>query len=185
MAVLLPLLQLRHCHPQAGVVALIAMVLSSSLMSLLLLLVGKLALPLSMRRRICQCRDGKCCSCHNGVIAVIDAQACLYHCQASAVALATCRQAGVVTHVAVALLPLMRKVFAIVAIAIFALMTIVVAPLLMHRHPCHCKDGVVSLVTMALLPLICNGVVAFIVMASLLPSSWYHCPAFHCRRLHK
>jgi hypothetical protein len=84
-----------------------------------------------------------------------------------------------------ALLPLMRRVFSIVAIAIFALMTMVVALLLMHRRPCHSQDGVVSLVTMALLPLIRNGVVALIVLASLLPSSWHHCPAFYCRRLHK
>jgi hypothetical protein len=161
------------------------MVSSSSLMPLPSLLVGKLALPPLMRRRICRCRNGKCCYCHDGVIALVDAQACLRRCQASAVALTTFRQADVITHVAMALLPSMCRVFTIVTIAFFPLMTMVLLPLLMHRHPCHCRDGVVSLVTMASLPLIRNGVVALIAMASLLSSSWCHCPAFHCRRLHK
>jgi hypothetical protein len=47
-------------------------------------------------------------------------------------------------------------------------------PLSMRRHPCHCQDGIVDLVTMALLPLIHNGVVALVMMALLLSSSW-HC----------
>jgi hypothetical protein len=84
-----------------------------------------------------------------------------------------------------ALLPSMHRVFAIVATVIFALMTMALLPLLMHRCPCRCQDGAVSLVTMASLPLIHNGVVALIAMALLLSSSWHHCPAFHCRRLHK
>jgi hypothetical protein len=46
----------------------------------------------------------------------------------------------------------------------------------MHRHPCHCQTGIVALVTMALLFLICNGVVALIAMALSLSSSWHHCP---------
>jgi hypothetical protein len=160
------------------------MVTSSSSMSSPLLLIGKLALPTSMRRCICRCRDGKCCSCHNGIIAVVDAQACLRHFRASVVALVTCHKAGVVTHVSMALLPSMCRVFAIVLIAIFALMTVALMPLSMHRRPCRCLDGVISLITMASLPLIYNGVVALIAMASLLSSSWHHCPAFHCRRLH-
>jgi hypothetical protein len=84
-----------------------------------------------------------------------------------------------------ALFSLMRRVFAIVPIAIFTLMTMALLPLSMHRRPCCCQDGVVSLVTMALLRLIRNGVVSLIVMALLLSSSWPHCPAFYCRRLHK
>jgi hypothetical protein len=48
--------------------------------------------------------------------------------------------------------------------------------LLMQRCPCHCQDGIVSLVTMALLPLIRNGVVALVVIALLLSSSWHCCP---------
>jgi hypothetical protein len=67
----------------------------------------------------------------------------------------------------------------------FALMTMALLPLSMCRRPCCCQDGVVSLVTMASMPLIRNGVVALIAMALLLSSSWHHCPAFHCRRLHK
>ncbi len=161
------------------------MVSLSSSMSLLSLLVNKLALPPLMRRCLCHCCDGKCCSCHNGIIAIVDAQMCLCCCQASVVALATCHRAGVVTHVVMVLLPLMRRVFVIVTISIFALMKLASFLLSMHRYPCRCLDGVVSLVTMALLPLICNGIVALIAMASLLSSSWHHCPDFHCRRLHK
>ncbi len=153
-------------------------------------LVGKLALLSSMRRGLCHCCNGNCCSCHNGVIAVVDAQACLCHCQASIVALATCCQAGVVTHVAMA--PSMRRIFAIVVIAIFVLMiaifvlmTMALLLVSMHIRPCSCQDGVVTLVTMALLPLILNGVVTLIAMVLLLSSSWHHCPAFNCRRLQK
>jgi hypothetical protein len=46
----------------------------------------------------------------------------------------------------------------------------------MHRHACRCQDGVVSLVTMVLLPLICDVVVALVVIALLLSSSWHCCP---------
>jgi hypothetical protein len=83
------------------------------------------------------------------------------------------------------LLPSICRVFAIVAIAIFTLLTMALLPLLMHRHPCYCQDGVISLVKMASFSLVRNGVVALIAMASLLSSSWHHCPAFHCRRLQK
>jgi hypothetical protein len=48
----------------------------------------------------------------------------------------------------------------------------------MRRRPYSCRDGVVSLVTMASSPLICDGVVALIVIASSLSSSWHCCP--HC-----
>ncbi len=68
----------------------------------------------------------------------------------------------------------MRRVFAIVAIAIVALMTMVSLPLLMGRHPCHRIDGVIALITMALLPLIWDSVVTLVMMA-LLPSSSWHC----------
>ncbi len=93
-----------------------------------------------------------------------------------------------------ALLPLMRRIFAIVAIVIVALMMMVLLPFLMGRHPCHCIDGVVALITMASLPLIHDSVVALIVMASLPSSSWpcslvamassqslmLRCPHHHC-----
>jgi hypothetical protein len=49
-------------------------------------------------------------------------------------------------------------------------------PLLMRRHPCHHQDGVVYLVTIALPPLIVNGVAALIVSALLPSSSWHCCP---------
>ncbi len=137
-------------------------------------LVSKLALPPLMRRCLCYCCNGNCCTLHYGLTAVVDAQVCLRHCQASIVTLTTCCQAGVITHIAMALLPLMCRVLAIVMIAIFSLMTMALLPLLMHRHPCQCQDGIVALITMALLPLICNGVVALIAMASLLSSSWHH-----------
>jgi hypothetical protein len=90
---------------------------------------------------------------HDGVIAVFDAQACLHHCQASVVALTACCQASGVTHISMVLVPLMRRVFAIVAIAFFPLTTMASLPLAMHRCLCHCGDGVFALVTMALLPL--------------------------------
>jgi hypothetical protein len=49
-----------------------------------------------------------------------------------------------------ALLPLMCRVFTLVAIAIVALMTMVLLPSLLGRHPCHHIDitGVVALVTL-------------------------------------
>jgi hypothetical protein len=77
------------------------------------------------------------------------------------------------------LLPLICRVFAVVVNAIFALMTMALLLLLMHRRPCCCQDGVVAIITMASLPLICNGIVALIAMALLLSSSCHHCPAFH------
>jgi hypothetical protein len=55
-------------------------------------------------------------------------------------------------------------------------MTMVSLPLLMRRCPCRHQVGIVFLVTMALLPLICNGVVALVVIALLLSSSWHHHP---------
>jgi hypothetical protein len=129
--------------------ALIAMVSLSSSMSLPLWLVGKLASPPSMRRHLCRCCNGNYCSRHNGVVAVVDAQACLCRCPASVVTLAACRQAGGITHISIVLLPSMRRVFAVDTIAIFALITIASLPLPMHRRPCHCGDGVFALVTMA------------------------------------
>jgi hypothetical protein len=51
-------------------------------------------------------------------------------------------------------------------------------PLFMRRRLCRCQDGVVSLVAMVLLPLICDGVVALVMIALLLSSSWGCCP--HC-----
>jgi hypothetical protein len=71
-----------------------------------------------------------------------------------------------------ALVSLIRRVFAIVMIAIVAHMTMATLPLLMRRRPCRCQDGVVALITMASLPLIHNGNVALIAMASLPSSSW-------------
>jgi hypothetical protein len=44
-------------------------------------------------------------------------------------------------------------------------MMMVLLPLLMFRHPCHPQAGVISLVTMALLPLICDGDVALVARA--------------------
>ncbi len=64
-----------------------------------------------------------------------------------------------------ALLPLMRRIFAFVVIEIVALMTMALSPLLMRRRPCRRQVGIVALITMAALPLICNGVVSLIVMA--------------------
>jgi hypothetical protein len=53
-------------------------------------------------------------------------------------------------------------------------MMMALLPLSMHRHPCHRQAGFVALVTMALLPLIHDGVVALVAMV-LLPSSIWHC----------
>jgi hypothetical protein len=49
----------------------------------------------------------------------------------------------------------------------------------MLRHPCHCQVGIVALVTMVLLPLICNSVAALSVMALLPSSSWHCCPFYN------
>jgi hypothetical protein len=70
----------------------------------------------------------------------------------------------------------MRSIFAVVAIGIVALMTIALLLLLMHRHPCRQQYGVISLVTMASLPFIRNGVVTLVVIALLPSSSWRCCP---------
>ncbi len=145
-------------------------------MSLPLLLTSKLALLPSMCRHLCCFCNGNCCSCHNGIIAVVDAQTCLRHCQASVVTLVACHQVGILANVAMALLLSIHRVFAIVVIAIVTLMTMALLPLSICRHPCHCQDGVIALVSMALSPLICNVVVALVAMASLLSSSWHHHP---------
>jgi hypothetical protein len=70
-----------------------------------------------------------------------------------------------------ALLPSMRRVFAIVAIPFFSLTMMALLPLSMHRRPCRCQDSVITFITMALFPLIRNGVVALIAMVLLLSSS--------------
>jgi hypothetical protein len=63
-------------------------------------------------------------------------------------------------------------------IAIVALMMMELLPLLMCRHCYCCQDGVITLVTMAPLPFICNGIVALVMMVLFLSSSWRHHP--HC-----
>jgi hypothetical protein len=73
----------------------------------------------------------------------------------------------------------MRRIFAIVAIAIVALMMMVLLPLLMRRCPCCCQTGIINLVTMAFLPLICNGVVFLFAMVLSLSSSWHCCPCYN------
>jgi hypothetical protein len=55
-------------------------------------------------------------------------------------------------------------------------MTMVLSPLSMRRCPCRCPAGVVALITMVLLPLIRNNVVAFVTTASMPSSSWHCCP---------
>jgi hypothetical protein len=75
-----------------------------------------------------------------------------------------------------ALLPLMHRHLCIVTIRIVAFMTMALLPLSMRRCLCHCQDGVVSLVTIASLPLIHNSVVALVVIASLPSLSWRCCP---------
>jgi hypothetical protein len=66
----LPLLMQRHlCHCQASIVALVACCQAG-----VITLVVMVLLPL-MRRRLCCCCIGNCCSCHDGIVAVVDAQA--------------------------------------------------------------------------------------------------------------
>ncbi len=48
----------------------------------------------------------------------------------------------------------------------------------MRRLLCHHQAGIVAHVTMALLPLIHNGIAALVMMVSLPSSSWRLCP--HC-----
>jgi hypothetical protein len=67
-------------------------------------------------------------------------------------------------------------VFAVVVIAIVALMTMALLPLLMCRRPCHCWDGVIPLVTMAASPMIHTSVVALIMTRLMPSSSWRSCP---------
>ncbi len=119
---------------------------------------------------LASCCNGNCCSCHNDVIAIVNVQACLCRCQASVVTVNACCQAGIITHIVMVWGPLMCRVFAVVTIAIVALMMMALLQLSMYRCLCYHQDGVVVLVTMALLPLICNGNVSLIAMA-LLPSS--------------
>jgi hypothetical protein len=40
--------------------------------------------------QVCHCCDGNCCSCHDGIIAVVDAQACIRHSRASILTLVAC-----------------------------------------------------------------------------------------------
>jgi hypothetical protein len=66
----LPLLmQRRVCHHQASFVALVTCCQAG-----VVALVMMVLLPL-MRRHLCCCCVGNCCSCHNGAVAVVDAQA--------------------------------------------------------------------------------------------------------------
>jgi hypothetical protein len=58
-------------------------------------------------------------------------------------------------------------------------MMMAMLPLSMHRRPCHCQAGAIALVTMALLPLIRDGVVALIAMTLLPSSSWHCCPCYN------
>jgi hypothetical protein len=151
------------------------MVSSSSLMSLPLLLDGKLALLPSMRRCLQCCCNGNCCSCHNGVIAVVNAQACFSCCQANVVALAACHQAGAVTHIAMALLPSMRRVFCRCPNCNFHLNdNCIVAnvnsqtslPLLRR---CHCSrtNGTVALDPQRCCCPHCNGIIAVLKLVAL------------------
>jgi hypothetical protein len=55
-------------------------------------------------------------------------------------------------------------------------MTIASLPLSMGRRPCCHQDGIITLITMALLPLIHDGFVPFFAMVSLPSSSWRHHP---------
>jgi hypothetical protein len=68
------------CPPQAGIVTLIAMALSSLSMLLPSSIVVKLASLLSIQRGLCNCPNGNCCSCHDGVIPIVNVQACLRRC---------------------------------------------------------------------------------------------------------
>jgi hypothetical protein len=156
----------------------------SSSMSLPSLLVSKLALPPSMRRLLCHYCNGNCCSHHNSIIAIADVQACLCCCPASKVALAACRRAGVVPRCNG--VTINAQDFCCCCDCIFfsnddSIVAIVDAQSslpLSRWYCCPCNN-------MALLPLIRKSIVALIAMASSLSSSWHHCPAIHCRRLHK
>ncbi len=54
----------------------------------------------------------------------------------------------------------------------------VVACSLQHRCPCNCQASIIALVTMASLPLICDGFVVLVTIALLPSSSWRCCS--HC-----
>jgi hypothetical protein len=65
-------LMCRHlCHCQVSVLALIACC-QAGVVALVVM-----ALLLSLHRRLCHSHDSNCCSCHNGVVAIVDAQAFL------------------------------------------------------------------------------------------------------------
>jgi hypothetical protein len=66
----LPLLICRHLRRrQASLIALVSRHQAS-----IIALVVMASLPL-MRRHLCRCLNGNCCSCHNGIVAVVDVQA--------------------------------------------------------------------------------------------------------------
>ncbi len=60
---------LQRC--QASIVALVACCKAGTVVAALVMMV---LLP-SLCRRLCHCCNGDCCSCHGGVVAVVDAQA--------------------------------------------------------------------------------------------------------------
>jgi hypothetical protein len=135
---LLPLLRWGCCRPQAGIITLVAMALLSSWMLLPLSLAVKLASLPSMRRCLLHCSNGDCCSRHNGIVAVVNAQACLCHCDL----------------VALALLSLSADFFALMLYECrHHHCTGIVSPVKLACL-CHCA-GVAALVTLVLLPLLC------------------------------
>ncbi len=69
MASLPSLMHRRLCCHQASIVALIACCKAG-----VIALVMMVLLPL-MRRHLCHCHNGNCCSHHNGVVAIVDVQA--------------------------------------------------------------------------------------------------------------
>ncbi len=162
-------------------VALVAMGSLSSLMSLPLLLTGKLALLPLMRRPLCQCCDGNCCSCHHGVVTIVNAQAsspllnqrccpccllsswsCPPRCNGvvavNAQGFCCCCHCNCCPHDA-------------------GIVTIVDAqmslPLLRWCH-CPCINGIVALDPQHCCCPCCNGIIAIFKLA-LLPSSQWHC----------
>ncbi len=116
-----------------------------------------------------------CCPCCNCVIAVLKLTSLLL----SQLRCHRHQCTGVLAIITIAWLPSLQwhccpqctGIFTFVAIAIVALMTMSSLPLSMCRRSCHCQAGVVSIVTMVLLPLICNSFVALVTMALLHPQA--------------
>jgi hypothetical protein len=144
------LVAMSHCHPQASIVALVAMVSSSSSMHRhpcrhhngIVALIAMAFLPL-MRRHLCHCCNGSCCPCRDGISAVVKLAYPLnwHHCPCNKWVVATIDAQASLLSSSWHRHPRCNDV-AVVS----------VQESLQSRHLCHCCNNVVALIPMVLLP---------------------------------